>query len=92
MARHLRSKELVPFRKRRNSYKLPKMGKEEEERIIDAVDPNLKPDEQGFVRHYLGYADVFLGDEAEKTDRRGRPNGTSDATAEASPSDATKVA
>ena len=74
MPKNLRAKDLIPFRRRRNAYKLPKMGKEEEEQIIDAVDPNLKPEEQGFVRHYLGYADVFLGDEAKRNDRRASDN------------------
>jgi len=28
--------------------------------MIDEVDPALRPEEQGYVRHYLGYADIFL--------------------------------
>jgi hypothetical protein len=36
------------------------MGKEREEEIIDQVDPDLRPEEQGYVRHFLAYADMFL--------------------------------
>jgi hypothetical protein len=27
---------------------------------MDRVDVDLSPEEQGFIRHYLGYADAFL--------------------------------
>lgn len=57
---HLDSKNLVPFKKRRNGYHLPGLTKEVEEQVIDEVDPELRPEEQGYVRHYLGYADVLL--------------------------------
>ena len=57
---HLDSKNLVPFKKRRNGYHLPGLQKEAEEQVIDEVDPELRPEEQGFVRHFLSYADVLL--------------------------------
>jgi hypothetical protein len=57
---HLDSKNLVPFKKRRNGYHLPGLQKEAEEQVIDEVDPELRPEEQGYVRHYLAYADVML--------------------------------
>jgi hypothetical protein len=57
---HLDSKNLIPFKKRRNGYHLPGLTKEVEEQVIDEVDPELRPEEQGYVRHYLGYADVML--------------------------------
>ncbi|HKD81422.1 MAG TPA: hypothetical protein VKH81_17135 [Candidatus Angelobacter sp.] len=60
MADHLDSTQLVPFKRRRNGYHLPGLRKEVEEEIIDQVDPELRPEEQGFVRHYLAYADVLL--------------------------------
>jgi hypothetical protein len=60
MADHLDSKNLIPFKRRRNGYHLPELQKESEEQVIDEVDPELRPEEQGFVRHFLGYADVFL--------------------------------
>ena len=64
---HLDSKNLVPFKKRRNGYRLPGLTKQEEEKVIDEVDPDLRPEEQGYVRHYLGYADVMLkSSEAEE--------------------------
>lgn len=60
MSDHLDSTNLVPFKKRGNGYHLPGLTKEPEEQIIDEVDPELRPEEQGYVRHYLGYADIFL--------------------------------
>jgi hypothetical protein len=60
MVDHLDSKNLVPFKKRRNGYHLPGLQKEAEDQVIDEVDPELRPEEQGFVRHFLGYADVLL--------------------------------
>ena len=60
MVDHLDSKNLIPFKRRRNGYHLPELQKESEEQVIDEVDPELRPEEQGFVRHLLGYADVFL--------------------------------
>jgi hypothetical protein len=66
MTEPLHSNNLVPFKKRRNGYHLPGGTGEEEEHLIDLVDPNLSPEEQGFVRHYLAYADVFLQNAKEK--------------------------
>jgi len=68
---HLDSKNLVPFKKRRNGYHLPGLTKEAEEQVIDEVDPELRPEEQGFVRHFLAYADVLLKrtEEAEAAEK-----------------------
>jgi hypothetical protein len=61
MAEHLDSTNLMPFKRRRHSgFHLPGLAKEEEEKIIDEVDPELRPEEQGYVRHYLNYADILL--------------------------------
>ena len=61
MADHLESKNFEPFKKRGgNGYRLPSLAKEQEEQIINDVDPELRPEEQGYVRHYLGYADIML--------------------------------
>lgn len=60
MVDHLNSNKLVPFKRRRNGYHLPGLQKEAEEQVIDEVDPELRPEEQGFVRHFLSYADVLL--------------------------------
>ena len=64
MVDHLDSKNLVPFKRRRNGYHLPGLQKEAEEQVIDEVDPELRPEEQGFVRHFLSYADVLLNNAA----------------------------
>ena len=69
MADHLDSKSLVPFKKRRNGYHLPGMGKEQDEQMIDHVDPDLRPEEQGYVRHYLAYADTMLASSKEEPDK-----------------------
>jgi hypothetical protein len=61
MADHLESKHFEPFKKRHhNGYHLPNMAREQEEQIIDDVDPELRPEEQGYVRHFLAYADIML--------------------------------
>ena len=60
MVDHLDSTNLVPFKKRRNGYHLPGLQKEAEEQVVDEVDPELRPEEQGFVRHFLSYADILL--------------------------------
>ncbi len=64
MVDRLHSKNLLPFRKKRNGFRLPGAATEEEEQMVEEVDPKLRPDEQGFVRHYLGYADVLLNSPA----------------------------
>ncbi|HZS27367.1 MAG TPA: hypothetical protein VFB76_09045 [Candidatus Angelobacter sp.] len=61
MPDHLDSTKLMPFKRRRkNGYHLPGLAKEEEEQVIDEVDPELRPEEQGYVRHFLSYADILL--------------------------------
>ncbi|HEY2114072.1 MAG TPA: hypothetical protein VGJ51_03230 [Candidatus Angelobacter sp.] len=55
----LKSRNLVPFKKRHGRYNLPGMTSEPEA-LMDRVDADLSPEEQGFIRHYLGYADAFL--------------------------------
>lgn len=64
MVDHLHSKNLLPFRNKRNGFRLPGAATEEEEQMVEEVDPKLRPDEQGFVRHYLGFADVLLNSPA----------------------------
>jgi len=61
MTDHLDSTNLVPFKKRRrDGFHLPDLNGKQEEHIIDEVDPDLRPEEQGFVRHFLAYADILL--------------------------------
>src|SRR5690242_3654573 len=67
MVDHLHSKNLLPFRHKRSGFRLPGATTEEEEQMVEEVDPKLKPDEQGFVRHYLGFADVLLTTPAPET-------------------------
>ena len=55
----LKSKNLVPFKKRHGRYKIPGMTTEDEV-LMDRVDPDLSPEEQSYVRHYLGYADALI--------------------------------
>jgi hypothetical protein len=55
----LKSRNLVPFKKRHGKYKIPGLAGEHEV-LMDRVDPDLSPEEQVFIRHYLGYADAFL--------------------------------
>jgi hypothetical protein len=55
----LRSKNLVPFKKRHGRYKIPGMTSENEV-LMNPFDPDLSPEEQSYVRHYLGYADAFI--------------------------------
>jgi hypothetical protein len=55
----LRSKNLVPFKKRYDGYKIPGMTTENQF-LMDRVDADLSPEEQTYVRHYLGYADALM--------------------------------
>jgi len=55
----LKSRNLVPFKKRNGRYNIPGMASEHEV-LVDRVDSDLSPEEQGFIRHYLGYADTLL--------------------------------
>jgi hypothetical protein len=55
----LRSKNLVPFKKRNGRYKIPGMTPENEV-LMDHVDADLSTEEQTYVRHYLGYADALI--------------------------------
>ena len=56
----LRGKNLVPFKKRRGPYHIFGTTGEDEELSLDKVDHDLSREEQRFIRHYLGYADVLL--------------------------------
>ena len=83
---HLDSKDFVPFKKRRNTYKLPVLTKRAEEQVIDEVDPDLRPEEQGFVRHYLAYADVMLkNSESVEKENSGEEQAKAENSGEAQP-------
>jgi hypothetical protein len=55
----LKSRNLVPFKRRHGKYNIPGMTSENQV-SMDRVDPDLSPEEQGYVRHYLGYADALI--------------------------------
>ena len=55
----LKSRNLVPFKKGPGRYKIPGVASELDV-LMDRVDTDLSPEEQGFIRHYLGYADTLL--------------------------------
>ncbi|MGZ4860609.1 MAG: hypothetical protein ACXV8M_13690, partial [Candidatus Angelobacter sp.] len=55
----LKSKNLVPFRKRQGKYNIPGMTSENQP-SMDRVDSDLSREEQGYIQHYLGYADALL--------------------------------
>jgi len=60
MTEHLDSANLVPFKRHDDGYQLPDLLKEQEQQTIEELDPGLRPEEQGYVRHYLAYADILL--------------------------------
>jgi hypothetical protein len=60
MTDQLRSKNLVPFKKRRGPYHIFGSTGEDEELSLDQVDHDLSREEERFIRHYLGYADALL--------------------------------
>ena len=68
----LRSKNLVPFKKRPGRYKIPGMTAENEA-LIERVDPDLSQEEQSYVRHYLSYADAFIKMAGENTPPEATP-------------------
>jgi hypothetical protein len=62
----LHSNNLVPFKRRRNGYLLPGGTEDSEAQAMERVDPDLSVEEQGYVRHYLAYADTFLQNAKEE--------------------------
>lgn len=62
-------KRLRPFRK--GGAQLP--DPEHVEEKMRGVDSDLKPDEQNYVRHYLGYADVLLDQGAGAKEEQTEP-------------------
>jgi hypothetical protein len=55
----LKSKNLVPFKKRHGRYNIPGIASENQV-SMDRVDSDLSTEEQGYIRHYLGYADALI--------------------------------
>ena len=65
MADHLDSKNLIPFARRRNGFQLPAVRKDRDEQMLEEVDPDLTPEDEGVIRRYLHYADTLLGSSPE---------------------------
>ena len=61
MSDHIESKNLVPFSKRRNTFQLPGVRKDRDEQMLEQVDPDLTPEDEGVILRYLQYADTLLG-------------------------------
>ncbi|MCU1255609.1 MAG: hypothetical protein JWM83_1908 [Candidatus Angelobacter sp.] len=55
----LKSRNLVPFKKRHGRYNIPGMARENQV-LMDGVDSDLSSEEQSYIRHYLGYADALI--------------------------------
>ena len=64
----LKSKNLVPFKRRQGKYNIPGMTRENQI-SMDHVDSDLSPEEQGYIRHYLGYADALIKSAAKNAAR-----------------------
>jgi len=62
MPGHLKTKNLIPFRQGRNGFRIARINNEEEENLVSKLDPELTPEEQAYIRHYLNYADALLKD------------------------------
>jgi hypothetical protein len=62
MTDHLESKNLVPFSKRHNGFQLPGVGKDRDEELLEAIDPEMTAEDEGVIRRYLHYADTLLGE------------------------------
>lgn len=60
MVDHLDTKNFVPFSKRRSTFQLPGLRKSPDQELLEQVDPNLRPEDEGVIRRYLQYADTLL--------------------------------
>ena len=78
----LRSKNLVPFKKRHGRYKIPGMTPENHV-LMDRVDADLNTEEQTYVRHYLGYADALIRSAEENAEPEPSEAQESDRSAQA---------
>lgn len=57
-------RRLKPFHRPGERFPTPIPEKED---TLTELDPDLKPDEQAYVSHYLSYADVLLNEPAAKS-------------------------
>ena len=56
-------RRLKPFH--RTDNRLPQPAPDKEDQIAE-LDPKLTPEEQAYVNHYVGYADVLLHESEEE--------------------------
>jgi hypothetical protein len=77
----LRSKNLVPFKKRQGRYNIPGMTTENDV-LMDRVDADLSAEEQSYVRHYLGYADALIKSAEENASSEPREAGSKEEAGE----------
>jgi len=84
----LKSRNLVPFKKRHGRYNIPGMTRENEV-SMDHVDADLSPEEQGYVRHYLGYADALIRSAEENAPLESREGDSSAMSIDQPPAEGT---
>jgi hypothetical protein len=48
------------------------MQKEQDEELLEQIDPNLQPEDEGVIRRYLHYADILLGSPEEQDQSGGQ--------------------
>lgn len=63
--RHFDLKMLKPYLSKDD--RMPKPAPEKADTLSE-LDPNLRPEEQSYVSHYLGYADVLLDSDRPETE------------------------
>ncbi|MGC2743298.1 MAG: hypothetical protein WA672_08925 [Candidatus Angelobacter sp.] len=73
----------MPFKKRHGRYKIPGMTTISHV-SMDRVDADLNPEEQTYIRHYLGYADALIRSAEENASSEPREALENTGSAEAS--------
>lgn len=61
--RHFDLNKLKPYL--REGDRIPKPAPEQAD-ALSQLDPDLRPEEQSYVNHYLGYADVLLDSDSQE--------------------------
>lgn len=61
--RHFDLNKLKPYL--REGDRMPKPAPEKAD-TLSQLDPDLRPEEQSYVSHYLGYADVLLDSDSQE--------------------------
>ena len=64
-------RRLKPFH--RTDNRLPQPAPDKEDQIAE-LDPKLTPEEQAYVNHYVGYADVLLNESEEDAPTEQKPD------------------